>query len=116
MSNQVKGWLMGRILDKANGDREGHFRYRQKPGIRESPRNLQLAFCLLLFFQIRVDADTLWSFSCAAAPENKSHHCAGSFYDYRRAVSIWTHRGSLPSIMLLGRNWHPRESPSLGIS
>lgn len=50
MSNQVKGWLMGRILDKANGDREGHFRYRQKPGIRESPRNLQLAFCLLLFF------------------------------------------------------------------
>lgn len=80
---------MGRILDKANGDKEGHFRYRQKPGIRESPRNLQLAFCLLLFFfKSAVDVATLWSLSSAAAPENKSHHCAGSFYDYKGAVSI----------------------------
>lgn len=72
MSNQDEGWLMGRILDEANGNREGHFRYRQKPGIRESPRNLQLAFRLVLLFKSAVDADTLWSLSSAAAPENKS--------------------------------------------
>lgn len=26
MSNRVEGWLMGRRLDKATGNREGHFR------------------------------------------------------------------------------------------
>ena len=71
-SNQVEDWLMGRILDEETGNREGHFRYRQKPGIRESPGDLQLPFCLVLLFKSAVDADTLWSLSSAAAPENKS--------------------------------------------
>lgn len=71
-SNQVEGWRMGRILDEETGNREGHFRYRQKPSIRESPRNLQLALCLVLFFKSAVDADILWSLSSAAAPDNKS--------------------------------------------